>query len=158
MKVFKINTISVIRSIGITSLKDMSSRRSFWEGKRAYHIIGHTTTEYALRHPDVQQFFQSSTKYYDLILVEQYYQDAFLMLSHQFQAPVVSICNLSWFKFWISIIGIVFFGSNLRMEHLFRHDVWLVRCLGSCSTRDSGLPGRYELRATSAKRLLLLGG
>lgn len=85
--------ISVMQHFKLTSITDVSSQ-TFMVSKNAYHYVGQRTTEFALKHPDVQQFLRNSKKKYDLILVEQWYQDAFLMLSHQFKAPVVSICEL----------------------------------------------------------------
>lgn len=80
--------------LGLRSSNEMHSG-SFSDYKRTYHLIGEITTECALKHPNVQRFLHqtSSSQRYDLILVEQYYQDAFLMLGHQFQAPIVSICE-----------------------------------------------------------------
>lgn len=55
------------------------------------HTIGLATTEYALSHERVQEFLRISNETYDLIVVEQYYQEAFLVLAHKYQAPIVSI-------------------------------------------------------------------
>lgn len=66
---------------------------SFWDSKEAYRTIGYSTTEYALQHANVQQILHAEDKHYDLILTEQYYQDALLMFGHKFKAPIVSICK-----------------------------------------------------------------
>lgn len=63
--------------------------------QKLFSFVGQTTTEYALKHRSVQRFLHTNNQQYDLILVEEFYQDAFLMLSHQFRAPIVSICKLT---------------------------------------------------------------
>lgn len=67
---------------------------SFWDSKEGYRVIGYSTTNYALKHPSVQRLMYADDQQYDLILVEQYYQDVFLMFAHKFQAPIISICML----------------------------------------------------------------
>lgn len=68
---------------------------TFWESKELYRVIGYATSEYALSHPAVQQLLHGAKdRHYDLILTEQYYQDAFLMFAQQFRAPIISICML----------------------------------------------------------------
>lgn len=73
----------------VFDLHDMS----FWSTKEMLRIIGVATTEYALQHPNVQQLLHGENRHYDLILVEQFFQDAFLMFAQKFKAPIVSICK-----------------------------------------------------------------
>lgn len=124
--------ISVRKALGLTTSKDMSSC-SFWDYKKAFSLIGYGTTEYALKHPNVQQFLHTKShhQHYDLVLVEEFYQDALLMLSHQFQAPIVSICKSTHFNIANYINS--FFGSNQWLEQFLRYDFRFVRRLGACS-------------------------
>lgn len=70
-------------------MHDMSLRTT----KQMLTIIGISTTEYALQHPEVQQLIHSDDRQYDLILTEQFYQEAFLMLAHKYRAPIVTVCK-----------------------------------------------------------------
>lgn len=83
--------LSVKRAINIYDVYEMITM-SFWQSKTAYQTVGYATSLYALNHTNVQKFLRADKHYYDLILVEQYYQDVFLMLSHELKAPIVSIC------------------------------------------------------------------
>lgn len=82
---------SVMTKLGVKSFADFADASAITY-KKAYHHLGYNTAEHLLKHPNVQEFLRRSNKHYDLILVEQYYQEALLMLSHQFKAPIVSIC------------------------------------------------------------------
>lgn len=80
-----------MRHFGIKSLSQMGAA-TISQSKEGYSLLGQLTSDYALKHPNMQSFLHSTNhKQYDLMLYEQYYQDAFLMLSHQFQVPVVAI-------------------------------------------------------------------
>lgn len=66
---------------------------SFWTNKEMFRLVGVSTTEYALQHPNIKELLYGENHHYDLILIEQFYQDAFLMFGQKFKAPIVSICN-----------------------------------------------------------------
>lgn len=51
------------------------------------------TTKYALENQYVQHFIHSANHHFDLIIIEDLWHDTFLMLGHQFKAPIVSICK-----------------------------------------------------------------
>lgn len=81
----------------IFELHDMT----FWHTKEMLRIIGTTYTEYALQHPNVQRILHANDLHYDLILTEQFMQEAFLMLGHKFKAPIISICKMHMlYKRW----------------------------------------------------------
>lgn len=81
---------TLIKSTDIFKLSELT----FWQTKELYRIVGYVTSEHALKHPDVQRLLHADNLHYDLILTEQYYQDALLLFAHKFQAPMVSICKL----------------------------------------------------------------
>lgn len=69
------NTVkTLIKSTDIFKLSELT----FWQTKELYRIVGYVTSEHALKHPDVQRLLHADNLHYDLILTEQYYQDALL--------------------------------------------------------------------------------
>jgi hypothetical protein len=56
-----------------------------------YNTIGIATTEHALKNEKVQEFIHRNNDKFDLIIAEQFYQEAFLMLAHKYSAPIVTI-------------------------------------------------------------------
>lgn len=99
---------------GIFEMFDMSYETS----AKLHYVIGHSTTDYALKHPRMQQLIHSKTpKQYDVILVEQFYQEAFLMLAHQLGAPVVSISTFNFASYISDMFGS--FGAWSHVPHEF---------------------------------------
>jgi glucuronosyltransferase len=56
-----------------------------------YNTIGIATTEHAMKNEKVQEFIHRNNDKFDLIIAEQFYQEAFLMLAHKYSAPIVTI-------------------------------------------------------------------
>lgn len=113
--------ISVKQLLNIPSAYEMNAL-SFWESKEGYRTIGYSTTEYALKHENVQRFLHATDQHYDLILAEQYYQDAFLMFGHKFKAPIVSICKSRYSINQYNTITEFFsatFGWNTYFDSMF---------------------------------------
>lgn len=98
----------------IYQLHDMS----FWNTKEMYRVSGYSTTQYALNHSNVQKLLYADDKHYDLILVEQFYQDAFLMFAHKFQAPIISIC-MSYTFLVFSIVNCHIFAATFGWNTYF---------------------------------------
>lgn len=91
---FAILVITELNLPGTFDLHDMS----FWTTKEMLRLVGTSTTEYALKHPNVKELLYGEKKHhYDLILTEQFFQDAFLMFGQKFKAPIVSICKCMFF-------------------------------------------------------------
>lgn len=97
---------------------------TFLGTKQMLTIVGVSTTEYALQHPNIQRLLHATDKHYDLILTEQFFQDAFLMFAHKFQAPIVSICK-RLFSYYILVLLTQFyyfaatFGMNSYFDGMF---------------------------------------
>lgn len=93
----------VIKLPSIFEMNDMSHANV----QIMHDILGNCTTNYALQHPDVQRqlIHNPNPKHYDVVLVEQFYQEAFLMLAHQFNAPVVSISTFGSASYFHDMFG-----------------------------------------------------
>uniref|UniRef100_A0A182LSR9 UDP-glycosyltransferases domain-containing protein n=1 Tax=Anopheles culicifacies TaxID=139723 RepID=A0A182LSR9_9DIPT len=59
-----------------------------------YWRVGLSTTQYALENENVQQFIEHDDTDFDVIISEQFYQEAFLMFAHKYRAPIVTLCTL----------------------------------------------------------------
>ncbi|XP_049301320.1 uncharacterized protein LOC125774984 [Anopheles funestus] len=59
-----------------------------------YWRVGLSTTQYALEDENVQQFIEQDDTDFDVIISEQFYQEAFLMFAHKYRAPIVTLCTL----------------------------------------------------------------
>lgn len=60
------------------------------------YTIGLNATEHALNNIEVQSLINSNDIKYDLMIVEQFNQEAFLMLGHKLNIPIVSIATLGY--------------------------------------------------------------
>lgn len=63
-----------------------------------YWRIGLPTTEHALKDPKVEKFIKHEDTF-DLIISEQFFQEAFLMFAHKFECPIVTIGTLGYSDF-----------------------------------------------------------
>lgn len=72
-------------------------------------VLGVATTEHALKQPKVQEIINAkqTENVYDLLLVEQFYQEAFLALSHIYKIPVVSSSTLGYQNQMSQMFGII---------------------------------------------------
>ncbi|XP_053963689.1 UDP-glucosyltransferase 2-like isoform X3 [Anastrepha ludens] len=73
------------------------------------HIIGIACTEHALKQPKVQNIINAKQTegVYDLLLVEQFYQDAFLALAHVYNIPVISSATFAQNPYMSQMFGII---------------------------------------------------
>lgn len=51
--------------------------------------------EHAFESPNVQKFIESTGLHFDVIVLEEFFSDSFLMFSWKFKAPVVTICKFN---------------------------------------------------------------
>ena len=57
----------------------------------AYWSMGIGSTEHALKSAAVKDFIKNDKSNFDLILAEQFFQEAFLLFAHKYKAPIVTI-------------------------------------------------------------------
>jgi hypothetical protein len=62
----------------------------------AYWNMGLSSTDHALKTKAVQDFIRNDKSKFDLILAEQFFQEAFLMFAHKYKAPIVTISEFIW--------------------------------------------------------------
>lgn len=68
-----------------------SKYSSDWSNLVLYWKAGLATTQYALENTNVQQFIEQDDTDFDLVISEQFFQEAFLMFAHKYRAPIVTI-------------------------------------------------------------------
>uniref|UniRef100_A0A034VF45 UDP-glucuronosyltransferase n=1 Tax=Bactrocera dorsalis TaxID=27457 RepID=A0A034VF45_BACDO len=72
-------------------------------------LLGLSTTEHALKQPKIQAIINAKETQgvYDLLLVEQFYQDAFSALAHVYNIPVISTATFAQQTFMSEMFGII---------------------------------------------------
>ncbi|XP_055915995.1 UDP-glycosyltransferase UGT5-like [Eupeodes corollae] len=72
-------------------------------------IIGTKTTEHALQQSNVQEIFnRTDTKdVYDVLIAEQFYQEAFLTLALKFDIPVILSSTLGYESYMSQMMGVI---------------------------------------------------
>ncbi|XP_017132690.1 UDP-glucosyltransferase 2 [Drosophila elegans] len=58
--------------------------------------IGLMTTEHAFKDPKVKKLIESKDDHYDLVILEQFFHEAFLMFGKRFNCPVVTIGTMGY--------------------------------------------------------------
>ncbi|XP_055640860.1 UDP-glucosyltransferase 2-like [Toxorhynchites rutilus septentrionalis] len=69
--------------------------------------LGLATTEHALHSDNVKQFLKQNELKYDLIIAEQFVQEAFLMFGHKYNAPIVTINTLGYTDYIDGLFGMM---------------------------------------------------
>lgn len=79
---------------------------------RMYDEIATPTAEYGLNHPNVQRIIHSKDLHFDLIINEDMFHESWLMFAYKFNAPIVTICELSIELFCFNL-NLNFYGFEL---------------------------------------------
>lgn len=53
--------------------------------------VGLLTSEHALNNQKVKNLIRSKSKKFDLVIMEQFFHESFLMFGHKFQTPIVTL-------------------------------------------------------------------
>lgn len=69
---------------------------SDFQNLQLWWTIGLMTTEHALKDPKVQKLIASQNDHYDLVILEQFFHEAFLMFGKKFNCPVVTIGTMGY--------------------------------------------------------------
>lgn len=68
--------------------------------------VGLMTTEHAFNAPNVQTFLNQTDARFDVIVLEQFFHDSWLMFAHKFKAPIVTIATLGHADYFDSAMGL----------------------------------------------------
>ncbi|BFF96300.1 UDP-glucuronosyltransferase 2B20 [Drosophila madeirensis] len=69
---------------------------SDFQNLQLWWTIGLMTTEHAFRDAKVQRLIESKDDHYDLVILEQFFHEAFLMFGKRFNCPVVTIGTMGY--------------------------------------------------------------
>ncbi|KAL9924641.1 UDP-glycosyltransferase family 301 member D1 isoform 2-T2 [Glossina fuscipes fuscipes] len=58
--------------------------------------VGMTTTEHALNDSKIKKLIASKEQKFDLLILEQFFHESFLMFAHKFQCPIVTIGTMGY--------------------------------------------------------------
>ncbi|XP_036347897.1 UDP-glycosyltransferase UGT4-like, partial [Rhagoletis pomonella] len=104
--------------LGSASLYEMKNDVALFQ--KLVEILGEATTDHALKLPKVQAIINAkqTEDVYDLLLVEQFYQEAFLALAHIYKVPVVSTATYAQQNFMSQMFGLITPWSYVPMGSL----------------------------------------
>ncbi|XP_017073251.2 LOW QUALITY PROTEIN: UDP-glycosyltransferase UGT5 [Drosophila eugracilis] len=85
------------------------TRMNNYDFLKMLEIIGVKTTEHALRQPKVKALIHAQQKegVFDLLLAEQFYQEAFLAMAHLYKIPVVTTSTLGYENHMSQMMGLI---------------------------------------------------
>lgn len=69
--------------------------------------IGLLSTEHAFKDQNVQTFLKRSDLQFDVVILEQFFHDSWLLFAHKFKAPIVTISTLGHADYFDSAMGFV---------------------------------------------------
>ncbi|XP_030383885.1 UDP-glucuronosyltransferase 2C1 [Scaptodrosophila lebanonensis] len=69
---------------------------SDFQNLQMWWALGLMTSEHALQDEKLKQLVASTDQHYDLVILEQFFHEAFLMFGHKFNCPVVTIGTMGY--------------------------------------------------------------
>uniref|UniRef100_A0A034VV73 UDP-glucuronosyltransferase n=1 Tax=Bactrocera dorsalis TaxID=27457 RepID=A0A034VV73_BACDO len=69
---------------------------SDFQNLQMWFHVGLLTSEYALNDPKVKALIASKDQHFDLIILEQFFHESFLMFAHKFKCPVVTLGTMGY--------------------------------------------------------------
>ncbi|XP_017866751.1 PREDICTED: UDP-glucuronosyltransferase 2B13 isoform X1 [Drosophila arizonae] len=95
-------------SFGVQHLFDLTQMKNY-DFLKMLEIIGLKTTEHALRQPKVQALINArqTEGVFDLLLAEQFYQEAFLALAYKYNIPIVTTSTLGYENHMSQMMGLI---------------------------------------------------
>ncbi|XP_055379736.1 UDP-glycosyltransferase UGT5-like [Condylostylus longicornis] len=98
----------ITKHFGVKTIFDLSELDVIGYMK-ILEILGVATTDHALKQPKVQEIINASDTInkYDLLLAEQFYQEAFLPLAIKYQIPVITACTFGYANFQSQMMGVL---------------------------------------------------
>lgn len=80
---------------------------SDWNNVFLFYRAGLISTEHAFNDAKVQQLIQSENVHFDVIVLEQFNHDAFLLFAHKFKAPIITIATLGHADYLDHAMGLI---------------------------------------------------
>ncbi|EDW04367.1 GH20997 [Drosophila grimshawi] len=95
-------------NFGVQHLFDLTRMKNY-DFLKMLEIIGLKTTEHALLQPKVQSLIHATETegVFDLLLAEQFYQEAFLALAYKYNIPIVTTSTLGYENHMSQMMGLI---------------------------------------------------
>lgn len=78
---------------------------STWNNLFLTWDIGLLTTEYALQDRNVQALLNRTDLKFDVVILEQFFHDSWMMFAHKFKAPLITIATLGHADYFDNAMG-----------------------------------------------------
>lgn len=89
--------------------------------------VGLLTSEHALNNQKVKNLIRSKSKKFDLVIMEQFFHESFLMFGHKFQAPIVTLGTFGYADNMDRSMGIMTpwsFVPHIALPYKDRMNFW----------------------------------
>uniref|UniRef100_A0A1W7R8N0 UDP-glucuronosyltransferase n=1 Tax=Aedes albopictus TaxID=7160 RepID=A0A1W7R8N0_AEDAL len=82
------------------------------------YSLGLETAQHGFTRENVRDFIRNDDSHFDLILAEQFYQEAYLMFAHKYKAPIVSVGTFGFGHYMGPMMGMMNMYSHVPHEFL----------------------------------------
>ncbi|XP_062553450.1 UDP-glycosyltransferase UGT5-like isoform X2 [Armigeres subalbatus] len=82
------------------------------------YSLGLETAQHGFTRENVQDFIRNDQSHFDLILAEQFYQEAYLMFAHKYKAPIVTVGTFGFAHYMGPMMGMLNTFSHVPHEFL----------------------------------------
>uniref|UniRef100_A0A182NI27 UDP-glucuronosyltransferase n=1 Tax=Anopheles dirus TaxID=7168 RepID=A0A182NI27_9DIPT len=106
------------KSVKVDSLFDLTEISIHQMLMGFLYPMGIQTAEYAFTRDNVMDFLRNDNSQFDLLLAEQFYQEAYLMLAHKYKIPIVSIGTFGFAQYMAPMMGLMSAWSHVPHEFL----------------------------------------
>ncbi|XP_069696750.1 UDP-glycosyltransferase UGT5-like [Periplaneta americana] len=107
--------------------------KSMFEIRGGYKYIdthwemGVSITDFMLEDPKIQALIQAKDKEFDLVIIEAFFNEAFLGFAHKFQAPIIQLSTIdggSWVGDWVGNTAPYSYVPNNYLPYTERMNFW----------------------------------
>ncbi|XP_058832649.1 UDP-glycosyltransferase UGT5-like isoform X2 [Topomyia yanbarensis] len=106
------------KSVKVDSLYDLTEISIHRMLVDFLYSLGLETAQYGFTRENVKNFTLNDHSKFDLILAEQFYQEAYLMFAHKYQAPIVTIGTFGFAQYMGPMMGMMNMWSHVPHEFL----------------------------------------
>lgn len=106
------------KSVKVESLYDLTEISIHQMLMDFLFSLGLETAEYGFTRENVKEFILKDESHFDLILAEQFYQEAYLMFAHKYKAPIVTVGTFGFAHYMGPMMGMMNMYSHVPHEFL----------------------------------------
>nr|XP_019560415.2 UDP-glucuronosyltransferase 2B1-like [Aedes albopictus] len=106
------------KSVNVDSLYDLTAISIHQMLMGFLYNMGLETAHHGFTRDGVRHFIQTDESHFDLILAEQFYQEAYLMFAHKYKAPIVTVGTFGFAHYMGPLMGMMNMYSHVPHEFL----------------------------------------